>query len=165
MGLILTRSPHLIKRGNLDEGANLRLEIGKYQEAESGFEIEKTYDFNFRNSNYLDVSPFIRDFLGFLGASVRVVYVRLTLSGEINGVVQADDVSEFFASEGYLYSDDGKPIVGGEMIDLTDTLESNCWYSGSSEVDFDATALPCGIYFYRLQAGSFVETKKMILLK
>ena len=36
---------------------------------------------------------------------------------------------------------------------------------GTYEVKFNATNLPSGVYFYRLQAGSFVETKKMIIIK
>jgi hypothetical protein len=37
--------------------------------------------------------------------------------------------------------------------------------AGNYSVEFNATAFPSGVYFYRLQAGSFVETKKMVLIK
>ena len=33
------------------------------------------------------------------------------------------------------------------------------------EVEWNATGLPSGVYFYRLQAGDFVETKRMVLMK
>ena len=36
---------------------------------------------------------------------------------------------------------------------------------GNYEVVFNASNLPSGIYFYKLQTGSFVETKKMMLVK
>jgi len=36
---------------------------------------------------------------------------------------------------------------------------------GTYELTWNAEGLPSGVYFYRLQAGNFVETKKMVLLK
>jgi hypothetical protein len=36
---------------------------------------------------------------------------------------------------------------------------------GNYEVEFDASRLPSGMYFYKLEAGGFVSVKKMVLLK
>ena len=36
---------------------------------------------------------------------------------------------------------------------------------GNYEVEFDANSLPSGVYLYQLKAGSYVETRKMILLR
>ena len=52
-------------------------------------------------------------------------------------------------------------VLGSEVA----TLVNKELPVGNYEIEFDATTLPSGIYFYRLQAGSFVETKKMVLMK
>jgi len=52
-------------------------------------------------------------------------------------------------------------VLGNEVATLVNAKKPE----GNYEVKFDAVSLPSGIYFYRLQAGSFVETKKMVLMK
>jgi hypothetical protein len=37
--------------------------------------------------------------------------------------------------------------------------------AGTYSIEFDASNLPSGIYFYTLTSGSFTSTKKLILLK
>ena len=52
-------------------------------------------------------------------------------------------------------------LLGNEIKTLVNENEPGGTYS----ITWNAANLPSGIYFYKLQAGSFVETKKMILLK
>ena len=51
--------------------------------------------------------------------------------------------------------------IGQEIANLVNETIA----AGNHNVEFDASNLPSGIYFYKLQASSFVETKKMILMK
>ncbi|MFA4924300.1 MAG: T9SS type A sorting domain-containing protein, partial [Ignavibacteriaceae bacterium] len=52
-------------------------------------------------------------------------------------------------------------ILGEEILQLVNEYKN----SGSYTVNFDASKLSSGIYFYSLRSGNFISTKKMIVLK
>jgi hypothetical protein len=55
--------------------------------------------------------------------------------------------------------------VYDELGRLVRTMVNERETSGAHSVTFDAGNLSSGVYFYRLTAGSFVETKKLMLIK
>lgn len=52
-------------------------------------------------------------------------------------------------------------ILGRDVIKLLDKDLAQ----GEYEIDWNAVDIPAGIYFYRLESGKFVSTKKAVLLK
>ena len=52
-------------------------------------------------------------------------------------------------------------ILGREVSVLVNERKN----AGSYEVKFDASGLASGVYFYRLQAGAFVQTRRLLFLR
>jgi len=51
--------------------------------------------------------------------------------------------------------------LGREVVTLVNSEQA----AGNYNVSFNATGFASGVYFYKLQAGSFIQIKKMILMK
>jgi hypothetical protein len=52
-------------------------------------------------------------------------------------------------------------VLGREVVTLVDEVQG----SGFKSVAFDASSLASGVYFYTMQAGSFRNSKKLIVIK
>jgi hypothetical protein len=52
-------------------------------------------------------------------------------------------------------------MLGREVVSLVNETKA----AGNYSVDFNASSLTSGVYFYRLEVNSFVDTKKMMLVK
>jgi hypothetical protein len=51
--------------------------------------------------------------------------------------------------------------LGREVATLVNEVQE----PGHKSVNFNSAGLASGVYFYRLQAGTIIETKKLLLLK
>jgi photosystem II stability/assembly factor-like uncharacterized protein len=52
-------------------------------------------------------------------------------------------------------------VLGRETATLVDEAEN----AGKHSVRFEALSLPSGVYFYKIETGDFVQTRRLILLK
>ena len=52
-------------------------------------------------------------------------------------------------------------ILGREVVALVDEFKQ----AGSYSVDFNASSIASGVYFYTIKSGDFTNTKKMVLIK
>lgn len=52
-------------------------------------------------------------------------------------------------------------VLGNEVA----TLVNEEKFAGNYKVEFDASKLPSGVYFYQLQSGYFISTKSMVVVK
>ena len=52
-------------------------------------------------------------------------------------------------------------VMGKEVAKLVNEFKQ----AGNYSIDFNAANFPSGVYYYRLEAGDFTDTKKMILVK
>jgi hypothetical protein len=53
-------------------------------------------------------------------------------------------------------------LLGREVATLVDSQNQ---MPGRYSIEFNAQRLASGVYFYRLQTGEFVQTKKFVLLR
>jgi len=102
-------------------------------------------------------------------------YTIITNIGSVNN----SDVKEYFISQNYPnpfnpitkinYSLPNSELVQIKVFDVLGneikTLLNDYKQAGNYEVEFDASNIPSGVYFYRMISGSYLETKKMMLLR
>ena len=58
-----------------------------------------------------------------------------------------------------------KMVVYNSLGQEVTTLVNEKLSAGSFETSWDGSAYPSGVYFYRIQAGDFIKTKSMVLIK
>lgn len=84
--------------------------------------------------------------------TTRIILITLLVLSSLSPVVAQSGLWKvaYVSADGYLKN--------GELVD-------GYQQAGYKSVQFDATSLPSGVYYYRLQAGSFVGTNKLALVK
>ncbi len=116
----------------------------------------------------------------FAGTEDGIWRLRYPGPGAITGIESSQDVPAGFVLEQNYPNPFNPttvityrlPVAANVMLIVYDvlgrpvaTLVNERQNAGSRSVKFDAAGLPSGVYFYRLQAGNFVRSKKMILLQ
>ena len=114
----------------------------------------------------------------FAGTFGNGIYLR-EITTEIFNANHTGSVTSFFLKQNYpnpfnpstsiQYAVSNRQFVSLKVYDVLGneiaTLVNKEKPEGIYEIEWNATGLPSAVYFYQLKTGSFVQTKKMILLR
>jgi len=128
----------------------------------------------------LNAASFVNDTVGWVTGWFGTI-LKTTNGGIITEVkeIYLKQPSNIFLSQNYpnpfnpttslRYTVGSRQFVTIKIYDLLGreiaTLINEEKPAGEYEVEFDGSGLTSGIYFYRIQAGSYINTKKMVLLR
>ena len=113
------------------------------------------------------------------GSGVSIDYVQLIKEDVVSGVADGTQPFAFALEQNYPNPFNPSTTISFSLakasnVNLTiynvlgqrvGTLVNNHLDAGSHTVNFNAAKFASGVYFYRLEAGSYVSLKKMMLLK
>ena len=153
-------TPIAIDPNNSDpdlQGSNYKnnLEAWTNSLSDSGFACTK---------DSAEVSVYNRDILSVTSLNIRdknLFPQDITLHQNYPNPFNSATVIKYQVSETNFVTLKVYDVLGSEVA----TLVNEELPSGIYEVKFEAGELPSGDYFYKLNIGSFVETKKMVLMK
>lgn len=124
---------------------------------------------------------FVNDEVGFVVGSNGTILKTVNAGGSSTNISEDEKSNPvtFYLSQNYPNPFNPKTVIGFKLpvsgnvflkvYNLLGkevaTLVNEYKAAGIYEINFDASTLSSGIYFYKLVSGSFAETKKMILLR
>jgi len=122
---------------------------------------------------------FVNQTTGWIVGGQAKIYKTTNLGGLTGNVSNSGIASEFSLNQNYpnpfnpstviSYSIPKNEFVTLKVFDAigreVTTLVNENETAGNYEITFDASQLSTGIYFYRIEAGEYTVTKKMLLIK
>jgi hypothetical protein len=153
--------------GTLDDGIYISKDNGTTW-SQAGWSGEEIVSLAVNDSNI------IASLVGTKGTWCRTLSEIAGVSNEVNILPQIytlfqNHPNPFNPNTVISYSlpsaSDVKLIVFNSLGQTVRVLEIGYKNTGTYMVTFDATELPSGIYFYRMEAGQFSQVKKMMLIK
>ena len=118
------------------------------------------------------------------GSKAKIYVLNISEMNWTNIKNENETASEYSLSQNYPNPFNPKTVIkfsvpsqnsgktGMTMIKVYDlkgrevqTLVNDYLQSGTYSITFNGSAFSSGIYFYKMQSGDFIDTKKMVLLK
>ena len=114
----------------------------------SGFDIgcyEFTNAASIEEENFPETFQLFQNYPNPFNPSTRI---KFTVPQDVRGETKAVSLKMY-------------DVLGNEVTTIVNEVKQ----AGSYEINFNAGNLPSGVYFYRLQAGDYNQTKSMLLIK